>query len=267
MLYFIGIGLSIKHLTLEAIDAVKRVDKIYIDTYTNIIPDLDLDNFRKITGFNGEIILAKRDMLEGKGINKIVSEAVDRNIAILVPGDPFIATTHDAIRVEALRRGINVVTINGLSIYSLAPSRTGLQAYRFGKTATLVYPEAFKPYYTIETIYDNLERNLHSLILLDLRVEENKAMRINEAVDIILELDDKGLLGKVLAVGAARLGSSNEFIVADKLTNLKKYSYPPPPHSIIIVAKPHPIELENLYYLCKLPRELYEKYINAKSYP
>jgi diphthine synthase len=267
MLYFIGIGLSIKHLTLEAIDAVRRVDKIYVDTYTSIVPDLDINEFRRITGFNGEIIYAKRNMLEGEGIEKIVLEAMDKDIAILVPGDPFIATTHDAIRVEALKRGVRVVTINGLSIYSLAPSRTGLQAYRFGKTATLVYPEAFKPYYTIETIYDNLERNLHSLILLDLRIDENKAMRISEAVDILQDLDDKGLLGKVLAVGIARLGSSDEFIIADRLVDLKKYDYPPPPHSIIIVAKPHPIELENLYYLCRLPRKLYEKYLNTKNYP
>ncbi len=267
MLYFIGVGLSIKHLTLEAIDALRMVDKIYVDTYTNIVPDLDIYEFKRITGFSGEIVYARRNMLEGEGIKNIVLEARDRNIAILVPGDPFIATTHDAIRVEALRRGVKVVTINGLSIYSLAPSRTGLQAYRFGKTATLVYPEAFKPYYTIETIYDNLERNLHSLILLDLRVEENRAMRIGEAVDILLDLDNKGLLSRVLAVGAARLGSSDEFIIADRLINLKKYSYPPPPHSIIIVAKPHPIELENLYYLCRLPRKLYEKYMNAKNYP
>ncbi len=266
MLVFIGLGLSTKHLTLEAIQYLYRVDKIIVDTYTNIVPDLSKELFEYI-GREKEIIWAERKDLEGTSIKEIVEEARGRDIAIVVPGDPFIATTHDAIRVEALKQGVKVVVVNGLSIYSLAVSRTGLQAYRFGKTVTLVYPDYSKPYSVIDAIYDNLERNLHTLVLLDLRVKENKYMDIGEAIGLLLDMDEKNMLDKVIGIGLARIGCLDEMIVADKIGELDKYSYPGPPHSIIIVAKPHPIELDNLRYIAGLPYDLYEKYMVSRNYP
>ncbi len=267
MLIFIGIGLSINHLTIEAIEWLKKADKIIIDSYTNIIPDFTIDKLFEIIGSKKDVIVANRSMLEGASIKKIIDEARDLDLVLLVPGDPFIATTHDAIRVEAIKHGVSVKTINGLSIYSLAPSRTGLQAYRFGKTVTLVYPESFKPYSTIETIYDNLSRNLHTLLLLDLKLEENKAMTINEAIDVLMELDEDKRLDNIIAVGLARIGCSDEKIQADKLPHLKKYTFPSPPHSLIVVAKPHPMELDSLKYLCKLPDEIYRDLLGRKTYP
>jgi len=264
LLIFIGTGLSLKHLTIEALKYIQLADKIIVDTYTSLTEDLDilLDYLR-----DKEIVYASRRDLEGEAIDRIIEEARYRNIAILVPGDPFIATTHDAIRVEAYKKGVKVIVVNGLTIHSIIASRTGLQAYRFGKMITLTYPDSFKPYSTIETIYDNLSRNLHTLLLLDYRVDEGRYMSINEAVDILLSLDDKRLLARVLAVGVARLCFRDEYIIADRLIELKNYNYPKPPHSIVIVAKPHPIELDNLFYICNLPRKLYEMYQSRREYP
>ncbi|OYT37262.1 MAG: diphthine synthase [Desulfurococcales archaeon ex4484_58] len=266
MLIFIGTGLSIKHLTIEAISYIIRADKIYIDTYTNLVPDFSYKILSSILR-DKEIVYAKRRDLEGENIRRIIEEARHRDIAIIVPGDPFIATTHDAIRVEALKNNVEVVVVNGLSIYSLAASRTGLQAYRFGKTVTLVYPRLSKPYSVIEAIYDNLSRDLHTLVLLEISVEENKYMTIDEAVNILLEIDDKNMIGDTLGVGLARIGLDDEYIVADKISKLPDYTYPPPPHSLIVIAKPHPVELENLKYTCGLPYDLYVKYSRSKSYP
>lgn len=266
MLVFIGSGLSIKHLTLEALYWLNNVDKIIIDTYTGFINGLDKDLLESILK-NKEIVFAERRDLEGESIDKIVDEAKYRDIAILVPGDPFIATTHDAIRTEAYKNGVKVIVVNGLSIYSLAVSRTGLQVYRFGRTITLVYPDISKPYSVIETIYDNLNRNLHTLLLLDYRRDENRYMSIPEAIDILIDLDNGGLISKVIGIGLAQVGTSNEFIIADKTIKLRSYSYPKPPHSLVIVAKPHPVELDNLKYICKLPEDLYRKYLSSREYP
>ncbi len=267
MLIFVGLGLSMKHLNIEAIEALRSADKIIVDSYTNIVPDFSVSELKKIIGGDREIILAKRRDLEGESIRRIIIEAKEKNIAILVPGDPFIATTHDAIRLEALEKGVPVKTVHNVSIYSVAPSAVGLQAYRFGKTVTLVYPTYFKPYSTIETIYDNLSRNLHTLLLLDLKLEENIAMTIPEAVEIILDLDQRGILGKTLAVGIAQAGTNNQYLKADRLANLVNYEYPRPPHSIVIVAKPHPIELDMLYRNAGLPENLYKEYSLKKEYP
>ena len=266
-LYFVGLGLSSGHLTLEARDVIDEADKIIIDTYTSIVHGFTPEQI-KILNPRAELVLARRKDLEGRSIKGIIEEAKRKNIVILVPGDPFIATTHDAIRIEALEQGVTVKTIHGISIYSVAASATGLQIYRFGKTVTLVYPEAFKPYSTIETIYENLTRNLHTLVLLDLKLEENKAMRIAEAVDILLELDEKGILSKIIAVGLSRAGTAQQVIHADIFPGLKKYDYAGPPESIIIVAKPHPMELGALKLIGGLPDTVINKidYIYSKLF-
>ncbi|MEM4717611.1 MAG: diphthine synthase [Desulfurococcaceae archaeon] len=246
MLVFLGLGYSLRHLSKEAIEELERSDVVYIDTYTSLFED-PLEKISELCP-RARVVYATRRDLEGEGILKIINEALVRKVTIAVPGDPFIATTHDAILSEALRRDIKVKIVNGISIITMAYSRTGLQSYRFGKIVTLVYPYSFKPYSTVDVIYDNLSRNLHTLILLDLRVEEGKAMTIHEAVDIILDLDAKGMLKNNLALALARLGWLDEKICMDKLGNLGKYSYPPPPHSIIVLAKLDPVEDEIVSY-------------------
>ncbi len=259
MLYFIGLGLNPKSLTIEALEILRRVETVYIDRYTSIIPRFDPSIIKRYCS-GCRIVFADRNMFEGYGVKNIVDEASARDVAILVPGDPFIATTHEIIRLEALKKGVGVKVVHNASIYSAAASATGLQAYRFGKTVTLVYPDAFKPYSVLETIRGNLDRRLHTLVLLDIRVDEERFMSIDEAVEILRELDEEDSLSSVLGVGLARVGSDEEVIHADLLYDLGRYTYPPPPHSIIVVADPHPVELESLYYVCGLPRGLFEEF-------
>lgn len=246
MLVFVGLGYSTRHITPEALEELKTADVIYIDTYTSLYSE-PLENLLSINP-KAKYIFAKREHLEGKGIAEVLALAKREKVVIAVPGDPFIATTHDAILSEAMKLGVPFKIINGLSILTLAYSRTGLQAYRFGKIVTLTYPDGFKPYSTLEFIYDNLLRGLHTLVLLDLRVDESKAMSIPEAVDILRELDYKGMLENSLAYGLARLGWSDEKICFNYLYKLGNYKYPPPPHSIVVVARLDPVEEEIASY-------------------
>lgn len=246
MLVFIGLGYSLKHLTVEAVEELKSADIIYVDTYTSIYED----PLVKVAELNtrAEVILAHRKDLEGVSVKEILEKAKTKKVVIAVPGDPFIATTHDAIRISALRQGVEVKVVHGISFITMAFSRLGLQSYRFGKHVTLVYPTHFKPYSSIEVIYDNLKRNLHTIVLLDLSVEEFRAMTIPEAVDLLLELDYSNLLRNRLALGVARLGWKDEKICANMLSHLKLEKFPPPPHSLVILAHPDPVEEEFIKY-------------------
>jgi diphthine synthase len=234
MLIFLGLGYSLRHLTLEAIEVLKSAEIIYVDTYTSIYED-PLDEIKQFNP-NAKYVFASRRDLEGISINNIINEARSKIVVIAVPGDPFIATTHDALWISAVKSGVKVKVVNGLSFITMAYSRLGLQSYKFGKHVTLVHPSLFKSYSTIDTIYGNLERNLHTIVLLDLRVEEGYAMTINEAVQILLELDYKGQLGDHLAIGVARLGWKDEKICVNKLKYLGNFKYPPPPHSLVVVS-------------------------------
>jgi diphthine synthase len=246
LLVFIGLGYSLKHLTREAYEWLERANVIYVDTYTSLYED-PLELLRDINP-RAEFILAKRRDLEGESIARIVERARRELVAIAVPGDPFIATTHDAILSEAIKRGVEFKVVHGLSILTMAYSRLGLQSYRFGKIVTLVYPEHFKPFSTLDVIYDNLSRGLHTLVLLDLKVEESRAMSIPEAVDILIELDYRNMLRERLSIALARLGWKDEKICAEQLYKLKNYRYPPPPHSLVIVGRLDPVEEEIVEY-------------------
>ncbi|MEM1750359.1 MAG: diphthine synthase [Desulfurococcaceae archaeon] len=267
-IYFVGMGPSLKYLSLKAIEALSKADLIIVDSYTSIVPDFSIEELRKAIGHRPvEITVVPREGLEGESICRLIEVAREKSIALLVPGDPFIATTHDAIRIEALKAGVRVEVIHGVSVYSMAPSSTGLQAYKFGKMITLVYPRGSMPCSIIDVIYDNYSRGLHTLLLFDLKLEEGLVMRINEAVDVLLTLEQhcrgtrnlEGMIG-VLVAG---LGTLDQFIKADLLEKLKDYSNAPLPQSLIIVAKLHPMELEALYYQCGLPKDLYDRLSNS----
>ncbi|MCC6011031.1 MAG: diphthine synthase [Desulfurococcaceae archaeon] len=234
LLVFLGLGYTLKHLTLEAVNELKTADVVYIDTYTSVYGD-PIEEIKRFNP-NAKYIYAFRRDLEGPFVEKILEEARSKKIIIAVPGDPFIATTHDAIWINAIKRGIEVKVVNGLSFITLAYSRLGLQSYKFGKHVTLIHPSLFKSYSTIDAIYSNLERNLHTIVLLDLRVEEDYAMTISEAVKILLELDYRGQLGGQMALGVARLGWVDEKICARALRELSTCKYPPPPHSLVILS-------------------------------
>jgi diphthine synthase len=256
-LYIVGGGVSLEYLTLRALEVLGRVDKVYVDTYTSIAPGLDVDTLSKI--LRVEVVAADRVMLEQKS-HMIVLEAREKDIAILVPGDPLTATTHIALALEARRAGVRVEIVPGVSGLQAVIDATGLQAYRFGKIVTLVYPEeTYKPYSTVETVWFNYSNNLHTLVLLDLRLDEGKAMTIPEAVDILLQLEREyaretgreTVLEGALLAGVARAGLREQKCVAGRAEDLKREDYPPPPHSLVVVApKPHPMEVEALKAFC-----------------
>ncbi len=257
-LILVGGGLSRRYATFEAIAEISRADKVYVDSYTSIAPGIDEDFVKRVNPW-AKVIRADRKLLEEQS-HCIIEEARHYYIVILVPGDPMAATTHVSLVVEARRLGINVRIVPGVAGPYAAALLTGLQSYRFGKMVTLVYPEhGVKPYSVVETIWDNASRNLHTIVLLDLRLDEGKAMTIPEAVKILLELekelaraeDREEVIAKLTLVGVARAGMDDYKCVAGGPNELISEKWPPPPHTLIVTApRLHPIEAEALTLLC-----------------
>ncbi|BEP18222.1 diphthine synthase [Pyrofollis japonicus] len=257
-LYLVGAGPSRQYLTLKALELIKAADKIYIDTYTSIAPGLSRQTVSELSS-RAEVVEAPRRLLEDEA-HKIIEEAKNKNIVVIVPGDPLFATTHVSLLVEALRRGIHAEAIPGVSGIQAVIDATGLQFYKFCRPITLVYPEqGYKPFSVVETIWQNMERNLHSLILLDLRLDEGKAMTIPEAVNILLRLEEEFAsmerkqtrLSDALMVGVARAGLSDSKCIAGKPARLLEEEFPPPPHTLIVPApRLHPMESNALGVLC-----------------
>jgi len=253
MLILAGLGLyDEKDMTLKTLEYSKKADKIYAEFYTTVLTGTTLDKIEKVLG--KKITLLTREDIEYRGY-KLIEESRDKVVVLLTGGDPMVATTHVDLVVEAKKRGVDVRIINAPSIYS-AVGITGLQIYKFGRTASIVFPE---PNYFPETPYyiirDNLRMGLHTLCLLDIQSDKNRFMSANEGLRILLELEDRKresiLSEDTKVVVLARAGSLKPKIVYGKIKDLVDYNFGPPLHSIIIPGKLHFMEEEALKYLCE----------------
>ncbi len=172
MLYIIGLGLDKKDLTLKAIEAIKKCKKVYLETYTSILP-YKTKELERIS--RKKILEAGRELVENKA-DELLKEAKKCNIALLVAGDPLAATTHTDLLLRAKKEKIDVKVIHAPSILT-AIAETGLQLYKFGKTASI---PRFQQNYEPESFYDiivgNLKIQAHTLLLLDIGLDAKEAL-------------------------------------------------------------------------------------------
>jgi diphthine synthase len=211
MLYLIGAGLWDEgDIPIKGIEAAKKCQKVYIERYTSLWKG-DLSHL----GIKAEDF--KRSDME-ENVQKVIKEAKENDVAILVPGDALIATTHSTVILEAKKEGIKFEIIHASSIFS-AIGETGLQVYKFGKTATIPYAETEAPYKILE---QNLSIGAHTLFLLD--ITPDRLMTCSEGLKKLLEMEakfGKKLLSKETKVVVfCRAGSREKVLKYDRISNL-----------------------------------------------
>jgi len=115
--------------------------------------------------------LADRDMVETASDEILKGASVD-DIALLVVGDPFGATTHADIVLRARELNIPVDVVHNASIMN-AVGACGLQLYNFGQTVSIPFwTDTWKPDSWLARIEENAKIGLHTLVLLDIKVKE-----------------------------------------------------------------------------------------------
>ncbi|MEM5804668.1 MAG: diphthine synthase [Candidatus Aenigmatarchaeota archaeon] len=197
MLYIIGLGLGDERgLTLEGAEIARKCER-YAELYTNRW----LGTLAGLERIVGKVTELRRRELE-EGSEAFVAKVKDRDVALFVPGDPLAATTHVELVLEAKKQKVPVRIIHNASIFS-AVAETGLQLYKFGRTATIPFSgqvEAVK-----EALKTNKKAGLHTLLLLDLDAEVKLYMSVADALKILLKA--KALKPKDVIVAAAGLGT------------------------------------------------------------
>lgn len=255
MLVFIGLGLHGEGIPLRGLREAQRADTVYAELYTSLMPGLDMKQLEREVGKSIKIV--RREVVEGSP-EEILEAAGKERVAFLVPGDPMVATTHIDLRLRAAKAGIETKVIPAASIASAAPGLVGLQSYKFGPPATVPFPDnpSTRPY---EILAENRGRGLHTLLLLDIRAEKGKAMTANEAIEIMLELEEKiqkqAFTPDTLVAVVARAGSDDAIVKADKVGRLRKLDFGPPPHVLIVPGKLHFIEAEALRVFAGAPED------------
>jgi diphthine synthase len=260
-LVFVGLGLhDEKGISLNGIEEAKTADTIFMELYTNLLPELSVERFEATVG--KKIHLLQRRNLEEENGALLLTAAKKGKTVFLVPGDPLIATTHVALRIEAEKHGIKTRIIHGASIISAIIGLSGLHNYKFGKTVTVPFPENFSetPY---NVITQNKELGLHTLCLLDLKIDEKRFLTINEALKLLTEIEqkrnEKTITPNTLAIGIARAGSNTPTVKADYIKNLTKHHFGNPPQSLIFPGELHFTETEALVTLAHAPETLRRK--------
>lgn len=253
ILTLIGLGLyDEKDISLRGLEEAKKADKVFIELYTSKWHG-NLENLEKLIGKKVEV-LSRKDLEEGS--NKILEQAKTQNIVIFVQGDALIQTTHIALLQEARKLGIRTKVIHNASIIS-AIDETGLHAQKFGPYVTIPFPEKTKgklPESVYEIIKMNKARGLHTLCLLDVIAEENKYMSPQEAMKILLDIENKRkeevfTLNTQLIVFASA-GSENSLIACGNVNKLIKKDFGEPPFVLIVPGILHFTENKYLSLLC-----------------
>lgn len=249
-LSIVGLGLHDEQgISLGGLAEAKDADLVYLELYTNLMPAFSKESLERLIG--KKIIELSRSDLEEDAVNGILKLSLDQKVCLLVPGDPFVATTHLSLRIAAEKAGIPTRVIHAASIASAIPGAIGLQSYKFGRSVSIPFPEGTivpeTPYIVIK---ENKARGLHTLVFLDIDLEDSRFMSVSEALSILLQLEERRremvVEEKTLAVGIARLGSPDAEIYAGKIEDLLEHEFGAPPHVIIFLGDLHFLETEAL---------------------
>ncbi|MBS7610493.1 diphthine synthase [Candidatus Bathyarchaeota archaeon] len=261
-LIFIGLGLGDERgITLRGLEEAKNADMVFAEFYTNYVPNSYIERLEALIGKRLQIL--GRIDLEDMVDERLLKPALSGRVALLVPGDPMIATTHMAIRLRASRLGIPTKVIHGVSIVTAVIAASGLQNYRFGQSVSMAL-EAGDWGEPSRTTYDvcaeNLRRGLHTLIFLDFDAERGRYLSIKEAIERMIIMEERWreevFVPRRLLVGAARVGSEDAIIRAHYLEEMAKLDFGEPPHVLILTGRLHFMEVEALLCLAKAPKDI-----------
>lgn len=249
-LILVGLGIGDETgISLEGLGQLKSCERLFAESYTNVLPEGTLARLEKLVGKGIELL--SREQVEGEKV--LLDAAASSSVVLAVPGDPMIATTHISLVLAAKKKGIPVRIIHASSILSAAIGESGLQAYKFGKTVTLAYWRSnYRPMAAYEVIAENLSRGLHTLLLLDID-EKLGAMKPQEAARILLEME-KFAMRRILlpetkvAVlsGIGRDGARLSFLSLASLNGGQPSSRPQAPSVLILPGNLHFLEKEFL---------------------
>ncbi|KAM3840033.1 diphthine methyl ester synthase isoform 2-T4 [Vipera latastei] len=266
MLYLIGLGLGdAKDITVKGLEVIKQCSRVYLEAYTSILTvgKEALEDF-----YGKELILADREIVE-QDADSILKDARQTDVAFLVVGDPFGATTHSDLILRAVKQGIPYRVVHNASILN-AVGCCGLQLYNFGETVSIVFwTDRWKPESFFDKIIKNRKNGMHTLCLLDIKVKEQsmenlmrgkkifeppRYMSVNQAAEQLLAVvQNRRLEGQepevtenTICVGLARVGALDQKIASGTLQDMSTVALGDPLHSMIITGILHPLEVDML---------------------
>ena len=243
-LSFVGLGLGAKGLTLEGVEEIVAADTIYLEYYTTPHEPQLLTHVQKVTG--KRLTIVDREFVEDG--TAILSDAKEKKVVLAVLGDPMIATTHNELRVRAIRHGVETRVIHSATIASAAASASGLHSYKFSRTVTVTREAVGKLTQAYHVLHENLLEGAHTLLLLEYDVQGGEGVTPADAFAGLLLAEanfKRGVVnGDTFAILLSRLGREDAATAAGTFSELSEKELGGPPHCLIVPGKLHFTEVE-----------------------
>ncbi|WP_123533236.1 diphthine synthase [Halosimplex salinum] len=256
MLTFVGLGLyDERSVTVAGRDAIRSADRVVAEFYTSKLAGATLDDLEAY--HDTDIEVRDRAGVE-QSPGDILDDAADSDVVFLTAGDTMISTTHTDLRLRAHERDVETRVVHGTTAQAAASALTGLQNYRFGKATTLPFERSHAgdalPQSVLDTVDENRQRGLHTLVFLDIDAANDDYMRADEAAARLVEASDDDVLGVVVA----RAGSPDPVVRADYLSVLAEESFGDPLHLLVVPGDLHLMERDALAALGGAPADALE---------
>lgn len=250
MLGFVGMGVSgYDGISVEGVRTIKDADIIYVENFTSPVREAEVETIKR--NVQGTVRTAARWQVEDG--RAIIEEAREKDVVILSPGDPYVATTHIELRVRAESEGIRTFTVHGASAVTAIVGGCGLHQYKVGRTCTIMDdPSSMTtPYYTI---YHNVIRGSHSILLLEYDQAGGFFLDPRRALELLLDAEAGQGRGVVVpdtyVIVVSRTGGEQQ-VVSGMIGSVRDASFGEPPHTIIIPGAMHFTETDALKVLSR----------------
>ena len=229
-LNIMGLGLGLNSVSLESLEIIKKSKKVFLEIYTVDFPYKiqDLEKFL-------EVKLEKLDRQKVED-EHILKEAKNDEISLLVYGDPLSATTHHQLILSCKKQKIPFKIYHNSSVIT-AIAETGLSLYKFGKISSMPsWTKSYQPKSFINYIKENQKIKAHSLLLVDIGLDFQEALKQLE-----ISSNENNLELKEIIV-CSQIGTENQQIIFKKIQDLEKIQDVKKPFCFVIPSEMHFIE-------------------------
>jgi diphthine methyl ester synthase len=265
VLWVIGLGLgNERDVTVQGLEAIRGSSKVILENYTSV---LGVDVGAMEAYYGKPITIADRTFCEADDdvAESICKPALEADVAFLVVGDPFCATTHSDLQLRAEEMGVEVRVVHNAGVMG-AVGCCGLSLYTYGQCVSLCFfTETYRPDSFYEKLNYNRRGGMHTLCLLDIKVKEPdfgamakgrevylppRYMTCAEAAAQLIEVEEKHGRGvysaQSICVGMARLGQPDQKIVACTLAQMAEMDMGAPLHCLALCGEMHELEAKAL---------------------
>ena len=234
---------------------------IYIERFTGYLSESELMELRLHCKHDDNVVNVVGRLFVEDG-RDILEQASNNEVAIIVYGDPLIATTYIELFLRATKRSIKVEVIHSASGITSLIGESGLQIYKFGRTSTIMSePQSAVSVYN--TLFDNLLLGNHTLILTEYNETKDNISPFfldpNDAMKMLLDVEkdqrSRAFTEETYVIVASRIGRADKKIISGQTRSLLETNYGTGPHSLIVPGRLHFVEKEAISSITSILNE------------